>query len=126
MVNVAVVGAGRTGAPLIERMLQLPYVQLVGVADKDPDSPGCALARAAGVFCVEDADVLAAKGDAIDIIVDVSGDPAVKPALRDAFIAQGNRVTVIVPDIVARLLLSLATGSEDLVETFHPEDRGIG
>lgn len=125
-VRVAVVGGGCTGTPLIERMLELPYVDLVGVADKDLDSPGATAARQAGVFVVEHADVLAAKGEEIDIIVDVSGDPSVKPALREAFIAQGNRVTVIVPDIVARLVLSLATDSAELAETFHPNDRGIG
>ncbi|MDZ4169383.1 MAG: hypothetical protein U1E26_06980 [Coriobacteriia bacterium] len=125
-VRVAVVGGGRAGAPLIEKMLELPYVELVGVADFDLDSPGATIARDRGVFVVQHADVLAAKGDQIDLIVDVSGDPAVKPALRDAFIAQGNRVTVIVPDVVGRLILSLATNSETLVETVHPHDRGIG
>lgn len=125
-VRVAIVGGGRAGTPLIEDFLARPFVELVGVADKNPDSPGAVYAREHGVFYVEDADVLCAKADEIDLIIEVSGDPAVKPALRDAFQAQGNRHTVIVPDIVARLIMSLSSNAEELVESVHPEDRGIG
>lgn len=125
-VRVAIVGGGRTGAPLIEDFLKRPYVEIVGIADKDPDSAGAQLARDNGIFLVEDADVLAAKGSDIDLIIEVSGDPRVKPALKEAFQVQGNRTTVIVHDLVARLILSLATDAGELVETMHPEDRGIG
>lgn len=125
-IRVAVVGAGRAGEPLIRKFMELPYTELVGVADRNLDSPGMSLARDAGIFCVQHADVLAAKGDEIDVIVDVTGDPSVKPALRQAFVAQGNRTTAIVNDLVARLVLSLATDSDTLVPTFHPGDRGIG
>lgn len=125
-VRIAVVGAGRTGAPLIQAFLDLPYVELVGVADKNLDSPGAVLAREQGVFCVQYADVLVAKGEEIDVIVDVTGDPTVKPTLKAAFIAQGNRSTVIVNDVVARLILSLAISADCIVDTYHPADQGIG
>lgn len=125
-VRVAIVGGGRAGAPLIEDFLKRPFIDIVGVADKSPDSPGAVTARANNIFFCEDADVLVAKGDDLDVIIEVSGDPGVKPALRDAFQAQGNRHTVIVTDLVARLILSLAQNSDELLETVHPEDRGIG
>lgn len=125
-IRIAIVGAGRTGAPLIQRMLDLDYVELVGVADRNLDSPGMLIARERGVFCVEHPDVLAAKGEDIDAIIDVTGDPGLKPALREAFIAQNNRSTVIVNDLLARFILSLATDSPELVETYHPHDRGLG
>jgi len=125
-IRVAVVGGGRTGTPLIRRLLDLDYVELVGVADKNLDSPGSLLARENGVFCVQYPDVLAAKGEDLDVIIDVTGDPTLKPALREAFIAQDNRTTVIVNDLLARFILSLATDADELVETYHPHDRGLG
>lgn len=125
-VRVAIVGGGRTGTPLLEDFLKRPFVEVIGLADMDLDSPGANLARENGIFVCQHADVLAAKGDELDVIIEVSGDPAVKPALKDAFVAQGNRTTVIVPDIVARLIMSLAADSDELIETYHPEDKGIG
>ncbi len=125
-VRIAIVGGGRMGTPLIEELLKRPYVEVVGVADKDPTSPGAQLAQARGIFYTEYPDVLAAKSDEIDLIIEVTGDPTVKPALKEAFKAQGNRNTIIVPDLVARLIMSLASNTDHLVETFHPHDRGIG
>lgn len=125
-VRVAIVGGGRTGTPLLEDFLKRPFIEVVGVADKDTASPGAELARANGIFFTPDADVLAAKGNDIDVIVEVSGDPSVKPALKDAFQAQGNRHTIILHDLVARLVMSLAMSTDDLVESYHPGDAGIG
>ncbi len=125
-VRVGIVGGGRTGAPLLEEFLRRPFVEVVGVADADPDSAGARIARENGLLFTQDATELAAMGSRVDIIVEVSGDPAVKPALRDAFTAQGNRHTIILHDLVARLVMSLASGSDTLAESFHPEDAGIG
>jgi predicted homoserine dehydrogenase-like protein len=126
LISIAVVGGGRTGGPLLESLLALPYVRIVGVADRDVDSPGARIARERGIFFTENADVLAAKADETDLIIEVSGDPGVKPALKRAFRAQGNSDTIIVHDLVARLLMTLATGSDELAPTFHPHDTGVG
>lgn len=126
VVRVAVVGGGRTGMPLLEALTELPFVQIVGVADADPHSPGARFAQERGLFYTEYASVLGAKTDEIDLIIEVSGDPAVKPALKEAFRAQGNTATIIVHDLVARLIMTLASDSEVLAPSFHPQDRGIG
>lgn len=125
-VRVAIVGGGRMGTPLIMDFLTRPFIEIVGIADKNPESRGAQLARQYGISFFEDVATLAASGDSIDMIIDVSGDPQVKRQLKDIFIASGNRTTIIVHDLTARLLMSLAADSEDLVETVHPEDRGIG
>ena len=126
VVSVAIVGGGRTGAPLLEALLALPYIRVVGIADREADSPGAALALERGIFFTENADVLAAKAGEIDLIIEVSGDPAVKPALKAAFRAQGNSATIIVHDLVARLIMTLASGSDTLAPSLHPHDTGIG
>lgn len=125
-VRVAVVGGGRTGTPLLEALSELPYITIAGVADTDPNSPGARFAQERGIFYTEYASVLGAKADEIDLIIEVSGDSGVKPSLKDAFCAQGNTETIIVHDLVARLIMTLASGSEALAPSFHPQDRGIG
>lgn len=125
-VRVAIVGLGRTGTPLLEYLLTRPWATVVGVADKDGEGRGAKVAADNGIFFTDDAQVLAAKSSEMDVIVEVSGDPGVKPMLKEAFQAQGNRETVIVHDVVARMLLSIVNDTDDLVETFHPGDKGIG
>lgn len=125
-VRIAVVGGGRMGTPLIMDFLTRPFVSLVGVADVNPESRGAQIAKTHGIFFCEDTSVLAQKGEEIDMIIDVSGDPDVKKSLKQAFIDSNNRSTIIVHDLTARLIMSLAADSSELVETYHPEDRGIG
>lgn len=125
-VRIAVVGGGRTGTPLIEQFLEIPYVDLVGVADVDPESPGAALAKDNGVFFTTDALIFASKGDEIDLLIEVSGDPSVKRRLKDAFISEGNRHTIIMHDLVARLMISMVSDADELVASLHPGDSGIG
>jgi acetaldehyde dehydrogenase (acetylating) len=125
-VRIAIVGGGRTGTPLIEQFMDIPYVELIGVADVDPESPGAALAKKNGVFFTTDALLFAAKGDEIDLLIEVSGDPSVKRRLKDAFINEGNRHTIIMHDLVARLMISMISESDELVASFHPGDEGIG
>jgi predicted homoserine dehydrogenase-like protein len=125
-VRIAIVGGGRTGTPLIEQFMSIPYVELIGVADVDPDSPGANLAKDNGVFFTTDALLFAAKGDEIDLLIEVSGDPSVKRRLKDAFINEGNRHTIIMHDLVARLMISMISDADSLVPSFHPGDEGIG
>ncbi|MRS13039.1 MAG: hypothetical protein EG823_08220 [Actinobacteria bacterium] len=125
-VRIAIVGGGRTGAPLLEALSGLPYIEVIGVADKDAGSTGARFAQDHGIFYTENASVLGAKAAEIDLIIEVSGDPSVKPALKEAFRAQGNMETIIVHDLVARLLMTLATSSSELAPSMHPDDRGIG
>ncbi len=125
-IRIAIVGGGRTGAPLLEALSALPYIEITGVADHDSTSTGARFAQDNGIFYTEHASVLGAKADDIDLIIEVSGDPMVKPALKDAFRVQGNTETIIVHDLVARLLMTLATGADELAASMHPHDRGIG
>ena len=126
MVRAAIVGGGRMGTPLITDFLSRPFIELVSVCDVDENSPGATLARDNGVIVTDDVDVLAGMGEDIDVIVEVSGDPNVKPRLKNAFVVSGNRTTLIMNDLVARMMLSIIADSEDLLETVHPDDRGIG
>ncbi len=84
-----------------------PFIDLVAVCDVNTESPGATLARDNGIFVTGDVDELAAMGEDIDIIIEVSGDPTVKPKLKNAFIVSGNRTTIIMHDLVARMMMSI-------------------
>lgn len=125
-VRIAVVGGGRAGTPLIQEFIDRPYAELVGVADIDPESAGARLAREHGVFFTTDAMDLAAKGEEIDLLIEVSGDPILKRRLKDAYFETGNRHTIIVHDLVARLVWTVISGADSIAPAVHPDDVGVG
>ena len=78
--RVIIVGAGKGGAALLELFTHNPDVEIVGVADINPEAPGLCLARRLGVRTATDAQALIAE-DRADLVVDVTGDPAVRSLL---------------------------------------------
>lgn len=108
--RIAVVGAGETGTPLLQKLLDAPFVELVGVADLDTEAPGVQLARARGVTTTTDFMDLARQGETVDVLIDVTGVPKVREALRQHMQDSGNHHTLIVHEVVVQLLLSLLSG----------------
>jgi acetaldehyde dehydrogenase (acetylating) len=109
--RVAVIGAGETGTPLLRQLLDAPFVQLLGVADLDPNAPGMTLARERGVATTTDFMELTRLGADLDILIDVTGVPAVREALRQEMQGSGNHHTLIVHEMVVQLMLSLLVGN---------------
>lgn len=125
-ISIAVIGAGRTGTPLLRDLLQYDYIQVLGVADLDLNSPGMALARERQIPCFnEPMEMVEAVGQ-VDILVEVSGDRSLKAKIKQHFEAQENRHTIIMHDLIARLVISLCGRSPSLAPSFHPGDEGIG
>ncbi|MBP2227601.1 oxidoreductase [Azospirillum agricola] len=108
--RVAVIGAGETGTPLLHKLLDAPFVELLGVADLDREAPGVTLARERGVPTTTDFMELARLGERLDVLIDVTGVPAVREALRREMQESGNHHTLIVHEVVVQLLLSLLSG----------------
>jgi acetaldehyde dehydrogenase (acetylating) len=108
--RVAVIGAGETGTPLLRQLLDAPFVQLLGVADLDPNAPGMTLARERGIATTTDFMELTRLGADLDILIDVTGVPAVREALRQEMQGSGNHHTLIVHEMVVQLMLSLLVG----------------
>lgn len=125
-VRVAIVGAGRTGSPLLSDFLSRPFIEVVAVVDKDPEGPGACKARDCGIFFTSDVHDLVERASEIDMIIEVSGDPDVKAILKAALVERGNHHTIIVHDLVARLILSLAADSSTIMPAYHPADDGVG
>ncbi|QCN94693.1 oxidoreductase [Azospirillum argentinense] len=115
--RIAVIGAGETGTPLLTQLLDAPFVEILGVADLDAEAPGMRLARARGVATTTDFMDLARIGEAVDVLIDVTGVPKVREALRQHMQDSGNTHTLIVHEMVVQLMLSLLSGR--LVQLKH-------
>lgn len=124
--SIAVIGAGRTGTPLLRDLLQYDYIRVLGVADLDPDSPGMQLARERDIPCYTEPMAMVDAVGAVDILVEVSGDRGLKARIKQHFEVSGNRHTIIMHDLVARLVISLCDRSPTLAPALHPDDAGIG
>ena len=115
--RIAVIGAGETGTPLLTQLLDAPFVEILGVADMDAEAPGMRLARERGVATTTDFMDLARLGEAVDVLIDVTGVPKVREALRQHMQDSGNSHTLIVHEMVVQLMLSLLSGR--LVQLKH-------
>ncbi len=80
--NVAIIGAGRGGTALMEIFANDPLVQIVGVAEIDPQAPGLSLAKRLRISVTRDYRELLAM-ERVDLIIDVSGSPDVWQFLQD-------------------------------------------
>ncbi|CAO3443370.1 hypothetical protein [Azospirillum argentinense] len=115
--RIAVIGAGETGTPLLTQLLDAPFVEILGVADLDAEAPGMRLARDRGVATTTDFMDLARLGEAVDVLIDVTGVPKVREALRQHMQDSGNSHTLIVHEMLVQLMLSLLSGR--LVQVKH-------
>lgn len=82
--TVAIIGAGRGGTALMEIFANDPLVQIIGVAEINPDSPGIHLAKQLRIPVTHNyRQLLAMEG--VDLIIDVSGNASVWEFLQDFY-----------------------------------------
>ncbi len=117
--RIAMIGAGETGTPLLKQMLSCDFVDVLGVADLDFNQPGITLAKEHGVFVTQDFMELAALGEEVDILIDVTGASMVRESLRYHMIETQNNHTLIMHERVALFLMSLSCGK--LVSPKHDD-----
>lgn len=116
-IRVGIIGAGETGTPLIKQLLDASFVEVVGVADLKNDMPGMLLARTHGIETTNDFMDIALLGHNVDIIIDVTGVPAVREKLREYMQANANGHTIIMHEMIAVLMMSLSQNK--LITTKH-------
>jgi predicted homoserine dehydrogenase-like protein len=124
--KVALIGAGRTGTPLLKELLKYKYINLVGVVDRKEGAPGIKLAAKKKIYTTGDPLALLKKKKNIDIVIDVTGDSKLKKAIKDFLVTSRNTKTIIMHDLIARLFISISTRKSKLIPSLHPKDVGIG
>lgn len=97
--KVAIVGAGRGGRALLDLFHQIPSIEIVGIADRDPDALGLQRARAYQIPVTTDVSALI-RNPAISLILDVTGNPGMESSLR----AQKPPATELLSGSASRLL----------------------
>lgn len=104
------IGAGETGTPMLQELISAPFVKLVGVADLDEQAPGIVLAREHNIPVFTNYMDVVKQDSKIDIIIDVTGSHSVRDQLRTYMQESENHHTVIMHEMIAVLLMSLAKG----------------
>jgi predicted dinucleotide-utilizing enzyme len=118
-INVALVGLGRIGQQFAMSLANHikegdKPISIIAVAEQDPNSEAAKRFADEGAAVFTDATEIASLGDRLDIIFDLTGVPAVRQALREKLQELGNRNTVIVPEVFARLLWSFLEDDAEL------------
>lgn len=109
-IRVALVGAGQTGTPLLTQLLSHSFVEVAMVVDQREEAPGMVLARSREIPTSTDITKVAHLKAPVDIIIEVSGDPGVRNALRLQLQLRNNRHTILMHERIALLMLSMARG----------------
>ncbi len=116
-INVAIVGAGRVGKTLLEKLLEFEGkgVTVVALADNNPEAVGITLGREKGISIYDDVQKIVDLGDKVDVIFELTGDSGARRDCRMAMVKSENIHTVIAPETIAFLLWNLVTdGSSEL------------
>ena len=108
-IQIAVVGLGRVGGRFLEVLLDTgsPGMSICAVAESG-ETEGRRLAQDNGIP-VESMDDIIARGDQVDVIFDLTGQPQVRQMLRDGMQSSGNRHTVVAPEVMAHLSWAMLT-----------------
>lgn len=109
-ISVAIIGGGETGTPLLRQFLAAEFVDVTGVADLDTNAPGMRIASEHGIVTTSDFLDLLRGNETLDIVIDVSGAGQVRTGLRKYLEETGNRHTVIMNEVIVRLLMSMSSG----------------
>ncbi|HEU4683390.1 MAG TPA: histidine kinase [Nitrospira sp.] len=80
--HVAIIGAGRGGTALMEIFATDPLVDILAIAEINPNAPGLSLAKRLKIPITRDYRLLLNLED-VDLIIDVSGSPEVWQFLQD-------------------------------------------
>ncbi|MBI3807958.1 MAG: GHKL domain-containing protein [Nitrospirae bacterium] len=79
--KVAILGAGRGGRALLDLLHQIPSIEIVGIADRNPAAPGLERARELQVPVATNVpDLVSNHG--VSLILDVTGDPEMETYLH--------------------------------------------
>lgn len=109
-IRVVIIGAGKDGSALLELFSPGSGVDVIGIADSNPEAPGLRLAQRLGIPATTDPLGLLAE-DRADLIIDVTGDPAMsrliienKPPRAQVL---GGPLALLVWDVIAHYKRSL-------------------
>ncbi len=105
MRKVAIIGGGKGGHAILAALADLESVQVVGVADIQPEAPAMVLARQLNIPTTHDAYSLAAQPD-LNVIIEATGRPEVLQRLEQVKAPTTQLVGAEAADIMMQLVTS--------------------
>ncbi len=116
MLRVAIIGGGRGGLVILKTLLQVPDIQIVGIADINPQAPALNLARSNRIRATTNMeDLLKATGK--QIVIEATGVEAVRRRIHDL---AGPETTVVDSD-AALLMMSIVRSKEQVINTLEEQ-----
>ncbi|HHW02125.1 MAG TPA: sigma 54-interacting transcriptional regulator [Thermoanaerobacterales bacterium] len=109
--RVGIIGAGKGGSALLEAFRDFKNIEVVGVADINPQAPGIKIARRLGIKCFDIFSKLLCESE-VDVVFDVTGDEAVASTLRNSL----SQNTTLVEGRAANILLAIIREREQLLK----------
>lgn len=109
-IRTLIIGAGKGGKSLLELFSQTKEVEVVGVADLNPEAPGLKLAKKLGIPTSSNwKDFLS---NQLDLIINVTGQPALNQKIGQL----KPEHTEILPGTAAKILFSLIQKNQETTE----------
>jgi predicted dinucleotide-utilizing enzyme len=114
--TIAIVGLGRVGTAFLAELLEHPHsgVEIVAVVEQG-ETLGKAMARASGINVIGMTELLGI-GERLDILFDLTGDPAVRKELRENLRVTKNFHTIVATENIAKMIWALISRGDDLPE----------
>lgn len=120
IVTVGVIGAGRRMTPLLSRMLEYDYVDVLMVVDASPAAPGVLIAQSLGVPTSDKVEALFAILDQIDFLFCVNDDQELRDSVLSEFMRTNNRRTKLFDELASRFITSLTKDARHLMQLVPP------
>ncbi|OCA91037.1 sigma-54-dependent Fis family transcriptional regulator [Bacillus sp. FJAT-27225] len=114
MPSVMIIGAGKGGTAILKMLRETEVFDVKAVIDRNLDAPGLQLAKSEGIATGTDWKPF--MDQKLDIIIEVTGNPAVFPELRKA-----ASDAILIPGSVAFLISTLMEVKEDLIGRLKSE-----
>ena len=120
-IRIAIIGGGETGTSLLNNFMKYKFIEIIGVADFDENSPGMKIARESGIFTTNDFLDIAKLDDKVDVIVDAIGKEVIRNGIRTYLHATSNKTTIVMPELISLMIDAIMNNYEDI----HPGKHGF-
>ncbi|MGI6713341.1 MAG: methyl-accepting chemotaxis protein [Bacillota bacterium] len=114
MAKVAIIGAGKGGASILEAFKGISNFTVVGICDLNENAPGIILARKIGVPVYHDISRIIALPN-LDVIIEATGNNKVSQTIMDK---KHSRVA-LVDSHAANIMMTLVESREEMLRNLH-------
>jgi hypothetical protein len=115
VVTVGLIGAGRGTTPLLSRMLEYDYIDVLMVVDDNLAAPGMLIASTMGVPTSQRLDDLLQLLPAMDFVFCVDDAPYVRDRLIEELLHTDNHRTTFLNPLATRFIMSLTKDARELL-----------